>query len=482
MPYSKGERTKLKNQQFREQQKQQYEDEKVDDNTEQNVTNDIECCVPTVCLMNGEPVNIHDPDEVAKVVCNNPGCDIGNYMHKCCFAAWEDEVLTYLRSSGRARSWSEKQRRQNLWTKKGFDLAWKACSCKCSKGHLRKDLDWIPPKIPDGQRKVRRKKKSGDRPTIGMLGSSVKKSQPLVGGLGARFQRQGSTSSTENYSPPSSGDTMRRKTSNVTFEFPPPIGNFNNELRNGYHLGSQSNIRGRSSSSSPTDENVSGIRSFTSPGSTNAKHIGILNNNSKHSPGVHFLRRLDFTSFQSALPKHKFNAYHIRMEEDVNDDIRAFILSTLSTYETTYIICTLCGQQLPVFDKYPLIDGTFFLTPQRHTDGCLQVFFDNKPLHLSAVCVNCLEGAQIIICRGCKTRWDGSHHQLGTMYKYDIFAARPCCSSRLACKHCGQPVIDIRQATNYYSDYSQNIQCPHCSVSDFHFVKPLSSYELIQHP
>jgi len=44
--------------------------------------------------------------------------------------------------SGRARSWSEKQRRQNLWTKKGYDLAYKACMCKCKRGHLRKDLDW----------------------------------------------------------------------------------------------------------------------------------------------------------------------------------------------------------------------------------------------------------------------------------------------------------------------------------------------------
>ena len=46
-------------------------------------------------------------------------------------------MLAYLRSSGRARSWSEKQRVQNLWTKKGYDLAFKACDCKCGRGHLR---------------------------------------------------------------------------------------------------------------------------------------------------------------------------------------------------------------------------------------------------------------------------------------------------------------------------------------------------------
>lgn len=46
--------------------------------------------------------------------------------------------------TGRARSWSEKQRRQNLWTKRGYDLAYRACTCKCNRGHLRKDLNWNP--------------------------------------------------------------------------------------------------------------------------------------------------------------------------------------------------------------------------------------------------------------------------------------------------------------------------------------------------
>lgn len=53
-------------------------------------------------------------------------------------------MLQFLKSSGRARSWNEKQRVQNLWTKKGYDLAYRACDCLCEKGHLRKDLDYIP--------------------------------------------------------------------------------------------------------------------------------------------------------------------------------------------------------------------------------------------------------------------------------------------------------------------------------------------------
>lgn len=57
---------------------------------------------------------------------------------------FEEHVLVYLKSSGRARSWNDKQRAQNLWTKRGYDLAYKACDCACGKGHLRKDLDYVP--------------------------------------------------------------------------------------------------------------------------------------------------------------------------------------------------------------------------------------------------------------------------------------------------------------------------------------------------
>lgn len=63
--------------------------------------------------------------EVVRVTCNNLQCDQGNFMHAECFTEWEGTVLNFLSSTGRARSWSVKQRQQNLWTKKGYDLAFK---------------------------------------------------------------------------------------------------------------------------------------------------------------------------------------------------------------------------------------------------------------------------------------------------------------------------------------------------------------------
>ena len=81
-----------------------------------------ECCMPAGCLHAEEPLVMYD---VVKVACNNEHCTVSGLMHRPCFESWETAVLNYLRSCGRARSWSERQRQQNLWTKKGYDLAFK---------------------------------------------------------------------------------------------------------------------------------------------------------------------------------------------------------------------------------------------------------------------------------------------------------------------------------------------------------------------
>ncbi|KAL1459520.1 hypothetical protein WDU94_011492 [Cyamophila willieti] len=100
------------------------------------------CCMPGECLRAKQPIRYDQIQNAVKLTCNNDNCTAGNFMHKECFEQWEQSVLTYLKNCGRARSWSDRQRQQNLWTKKGYDLAYKACSCSCGSGHLRKDLDW----------------------------------------------------------------------------------------------------------------------------------------------------------------------------------------------------------------------------------------------------------------------------------------------------------------------------------------------------
>lgn len=134
------------------------------------------CCTPTgECLRGDTLIRLNSLHDAVKVTCNNDNCSVGQFMHRECFDAWEQTVLTYLKSCGRARSWSERQRHQNLWTKKGYDLAFKACGCRCGRGHLKKDLDWMPPGIGNvpGNRadeneakKKKRRNRQNTRPSL----------------------------------------------------------------------------------------------------------------------------------------------------------------------------------------------------------------------------------------------------------------------------------------------------------------------------
>lgn len=130
---------------------------------------------------------------------------------------------------------------------------------------------------------------------------------------------------------------------------------------------------------------------------------------------------------------------------------------------------------MPIFDRYPLIDGSFFLSPRQHSKSSVPVKSpDSKRLFLNAVCMGCLEGWNMTLrCLGCKNKWDGAHLILGSMYSYDIFAATPCCAERLRCNSCRHLVIPPTRRLDFFSDYSHPIACTHCGIVDQHFVKPL---------
>ena len=67
-----------------------------------------------------------------------------------------------------------------------------------------------------------------------------------------------------------------------------------------------------------------------------------------------------------------------------NDETRIFILSNLASNKLNKVPCVLCNGVLTVFDRYPLIDGTFFLSPRQHNRTCVQVslHFFFKSTHL----------------------------------------------------------------------------------------------------
>ncbi|XP_031820053.1 headcase protein homolog isoform X2 [Sarcophilus harrisii] len=395
------------------------------------------CATPLICSF-GRPVDL-DKDDYQKVVCNNEHCPYSTWMHLQCFYEWESSILVQFNCIGRARSWNEKQCRQNMWTKKGYDLAFRFCSCRCGQGHLKKDTDWYQVKrMQDEKKKKSMSEKSTGRPMT-ETGEEIKKCRPLnkaqkglshdlprrhsmdrqnsqekgvnAGGYGVR-----SPCGSPGQSPPTGYSIL----SPAHFSGPRSSRYLGEFLKNAIHL-------------EPHKKNMTGGSMFRNAhfdyGAT-----GLPAHRGGHFDApVQFLRRLDLSELLAHIPRHKLNTFHVRMEDDAQvgqgEDLRKFILAALSASHRNVVNCALCHRALPVFEQFPLVDGTLFLSPSRHDEIEYDVpcHLQGRLMHLYAVCVDCLEGVHKIICIKCKSRWDGSWHQLGTMYTYDILAASPCC-------------------------------------------------------
>ena len=56
------------------------------------------CCVPSGCSRYaGELIDPQDPGDSVKVVCSNPACVVGSWMHADCYEDWQQRVLFYIR-------------------------------------------------------------------------------------------------------------------------------------------------------------------------------------------------------------------------------------------------------------------------------------------------------------------------------------------------------------------------------------------------
>jgi len=414
------------------------------------------CCLPTGCPMYHERLILcSEPGDAVRVVCNNEACTEGQWMHAECFANWEENVLNYLRSCGRARSWSEKQRLQNLWTKKGYDLAFKACDCKCGKGHVRKDLNYIMKSDvqPDKRRRRKSKPQSAspplDRGQLPMNIQAMKAQQQQILMQMHHHMQQQQQHIHHHHQQQQGRPQLRVRTSSF------------------------------SSTGSVSPPSSAGTPPLT-PGSGKSKmsnRFDFFANNNQAAAGNIFRRRTDYSVF-NCLPRSQQNPYHIKMEDEGphgNDETRCFVLTNLSSRQITEVCCGVCRSQLPVYDKYPLIDGSFFLSPQRYGNMDIQVLSDGKMLYLNAVCMHCLQNPRgmKLSCQACRQTWLGQAFMIGSMYSYDIFAALPCCAHRMRCKNCTRPLMDPSCGSGFFSEYSKVMQCPHCLAEDYHFIKPL---------
>lgn len=349
------------------------------------------CCSPKNCLA-GDSVDPASPEiESVKMQCSNERCPYSPFMHHECFLNFEEQMLSCLRGMSRARNWSEKQRRQNLWTKKGYDLIYKLCTCRCAKGTLKKDTA-ISAECAD-KLKRKRKKSLGDKIALP------------------------------------------------------------NQVPNGI------------------------VRPRMRSGRNNSDSISSENGTPYMQP---FSHRTGYKIFEKLVPRHLVNSYHIKMEDDgygAGDDTRSFVLSSLAFHRTSQVPCVLCSCKLNVYDQFPLIDGTFYLSPLKANVCAYEVESKtDDPLFLSAVCLKCLVGINKVTCNFCSTTWSGNAHQIGTMYNYDLFASLPCCKASVECNKCKHALLEPSNITLSFSQLSQQVKCPHCSTNDYHFIKPITRF------
>lgn len=526
----------------------------------------IRCCVPTgdcFKMSSASPdyglISMENLSDCIRVICNNESCSAGQYMHRECFESWEQSVLITLKTIGRARSWSDRQRLQNLWTKKGYDLVYKACGCKCGRGHIRKDLDWTAPppskashngvyqlnnrtNVSDEESSKKKKKRNrNQKPTlslntinpgsyhpnsqtqiqtsqtnhhqssngtdngVGVIGGNNNNSnQPptthngagtmdLRARTGSLSSSNGSTSPPVSASSESSASPVHHRQNNINSN---NLNNPNSNSNNILVIQNNNNNNMNNGILNNNNNNILIANGNLAPGSKlkqltpleqqqivqqqKNKEVELYSERVRSTSGCNgiFSRRLDFSSF-NLLPKTRLNSYQVKIEDEGNhgnDETRLFILSSLAQSQMSRVACILCEEPMLVFDRYPLVDGSFFLSPKQHSTGCIEVKYEGRSLFLTCVCMGCLDGSssgRIISCRFCGELWDGSSLVLGTMYAYDIFAAMPCCAERLKCNTCLKLLLHPQQRLNFFSDYSHCVTCPYCATQDTHFVKPL---------
>ena len=248
------------------------------------------------------------------------------------------------------------------------------------------------------------------------------------------------------------------------------------------------------------------------------------------------------------VPSAKLNAFALRVEDEGpfgNDEVRSFVLTHLSRACVRHMACVRCALVLPVYDRFPLIDGTLYLSPVNYFDNNadnssnddedaasnsnddmhatttttttttttddnddvgIDVRYDpyavrsleisnslQRRQHMYALCVACMHqsttdnntssssslssSCHTMKCVECGRAWQGGHAlQIGTMYKFDIFAAFPCCQRRLDCRQCGASLLAFDKRDElmpHFSSYSKMSQCPRCHLTDYHFVRSL---------
>ncbi|CAI2313995.1 unnamed protein product [Caenorhabditis sp. 36 PRJEB53466] len=204
--------------------------------------------------------------------------------------------------------------------------------------------------------------------------------------------------------------------------------------------------------------------------------------------GSVFHKRTDYENLLSVIPRSKFNGIHIKMEDDCpqgGDDVRLCLLKSLGAHNLRSVNCVQCKDELKVYDKYPLIDGVFYISPVSQFGPKTEISLDGRRFFLQQLCARCLWSDWS--CKNCgKDDWfDGKSIVLGTLYYYDIVSSGRCCPS--ACQSCKQSLgvrdqLASQLASGNYATINEQLTCQSCGQSKFHLVRDLKTVHVARSP
>jgi len=215
------------------------------------------------------------------------------------------------------------------------------------------------------------------------------------------------------------------------------------------------------------------------------------NNNTNMKNELVFKKRKDLRVLKAVLSTERFRKVTM-MFGDGDEGGREIVESVhkaMRSSNTGAVSCLFCNNYSQVYENFPIVDGTLFLSPVKLSKTCIR--FDDQQQkssnglessttrHMCFICVSCLEGKpKKLECSSCIAPWNGSFFQVGTLYSYNILSAIPCCEWKVHCKNCTKPIIDWKNgdaSTLFFSHFSTKAVCPHCNVDDYHYIKSLDT-------
>ncbi|CAJ0962836.1 unnamed protein product, partial [Mesorhabditis belari] len=186
--------------------------------------------------------------------------------------------------------------------------------------------------------------------------------------------------------------------------------------------------------------------------------------------GSVFARRENFNNLLSIIPLHKFNGIHIKMEDDCpqgGDDVRLCLLKTLGAHNLREVKCVGCTKPITVYDRYPLIDGVFFLSPVVRYGPAIEVIYDQRQFYIQQLCARCLFSEWECATCGKDDWFAGKSLILGTLYFYDVISAGRCCPP--ICSLCHAPLLVPENG--HYALVNECFTCSSCGSRQYHLAR-----------